>query len=80
MRDGLAAVDRVQLHINNGKKGLHPQRPGLDQALFRGSVGRFLSGPGESASGTFETCRPAVTVSASGGIVLQNSVEANRGP
>jgi hypothetical protein len=47
MRDGLAAGDRVQLHINNGRNKAYPQRPGLDQALSRGSVGRFLSRPGE---------------------------------
>jgi hypothetical protein len=37
MRDGLAAVDRVQLHINNGKKGY--TRNGLDW-IKRFSVGR----------------------------------------
>ena len=47
MRDGLAAGDRVQLHINNGRNKAYPQRPGLDQALSRGSDGRFLSRPGE---------------------------------
>ena len=47
MRDGLAAGDRVQFHINNGKKKAYIATAWLDQALSRGSVGRFLSGPGE---------------------------------
>ena len=48
MRDGLAAGDRVQLHINNGKKKAYT-RNGLDW-IKRFSVGRsaaFFPGPGE---------------------------------
>jgi hypothetical protein len=43
MRDGLAAGDRAQFHINNGK----PATAWTGSIAFRGSVGRFLSGPGE---------------------------------
>jgi ATP-dependent DNA ligase len=48
MRDGLAAGDRVQLHINNGRNKAYI-RNGLDwiKRFPRGSVGRFLSRPGE---------------------------------
>ena len=48
MRDGLAAGDRVQLHINNGKKKAYI-RNGLDW-IKRFPVGRsaaFCPGPGE---------------------------------
>jgi hypothetical protein len=59
MRDGLAAGDRVQLHINNGKKKAYI-RNGLDW-IKRFPVGRsaaFCPGRVKSASGTFETCQP----------------------
>jgi len=52
MRDGLSAGDRVQLHINNGKKAC--TRNGLDW-IKRFSVGRsavFCQGRVKSASGT----------------------------
>ena len=52
MRDGLAAGDRVQLHINNGKKKAYI-RNGLDW-IKRFSVGRsaaFCQGRVKSASG-----------------------------
>jgi hypothetical protein len=39
MRDGLAAGDRVQLHINNGKKKAAYTRTGLDW-IKRFSMGR----------------------------------------
>lgn len=52
MRDGLAAGDRVQLHINNGRNKAYI-RNGLDW-IKRFPVGRsaaFLSGPVKPASG-----------------------------
>ena len=58
MRDGLAAGDRVQLHITNGKKKAYT-RNGLDW-IKRFPVGRsaaFCPGRVKSASGTFQTCR-----------------------
>jgi hypothetical protein len=65
MRDGLAAGDRVQLHINNGKKKAYT-RNGLDW-IKRFSVGRsaaFCQGRVKSASGgTFETSRGLVWMS-----------------
>jgi hypothetical protein len=57
MRDGLAAGDRVQLHINNGKKKAYT-RNGLDW-IKRFSVDRsaaFCQGRVKSASRTFEPC------------------------
>jgi hypothetical protein len=64
MRDGLAVVDRVQLHINNGKKKAYT-RNGLDwiKRFYVGRSAAFLSGPGESVSGTFETCPPILRMS-----------------
>ena len=53
MRDDLAAGDRVQLHINNGKKKAYI-RNGLDW-IKRFPVGRsaaFCPGRVKSASGT----------------------------
>ena len=60
MRDGLAAGDRVQLHINNGKKKAYT-RNGLDW-IKRFSVGRsaaFCPGRVKSASGTKRRLRGA---------------------
>jgi hypothetical protein len=54
MRDGLAAGDRVQLHINNGKKKAYI-RNGLDW-IKRFPVGRsavFCPGRVKSASGRY---------------------------
>jgi hypothetical protein len=54
MRDGLAAGDRVQLHITNGKKKAYT-RNGLDW-IKRFPVGRsaaFCPGRVKSASGHF---------------------------
>jgi hypothetical protein len=64
MRDGLAAGDRVQLHINNGRNKAYI-RNGLDW-IKRFPVGRsaaFCPGRVKSASGTFETSRRTVTMS-----------------
>jgi hypothetical protein len=58
MRDGLAAGDRVQLHINNGKKKAYI-RNGLDW-IKRFPVGRsaaFCQGRVKSAFWHFRTSR-----------------------
>jgi hypothetical protein len=79
MRDGLAAGDRVQLHINNGKKKACI-RNGLDW-INRFPVGRsaaFCQGRVKSASGTFETCPPILRMSVHRGRPEVAVVRSNR--
>ena len=67
MRDGLAAGDRVQLHINNGKKKAYI-RNGQDW-IKRFPVGRsaaFCPGRVKSASGTSRHFAAAQRLGASG--------------